>query len=183
MESKGGVAAIVCDTTGNAVRQWYCYTYLAIGGYFGRVTKDVPLQKALGLQNALWLGPSFAFKIQEPSRKENASGAVFSFQKASARIASSKNSKCCMGVLCKLATKMAIPQFVQSRLWGAESNPCDDEISTILFIWLCIQCFMLFLRRTSAQKGQNYGYCHPQSITRIKDILLIIFCLVKTTIT
>ena len=28
----GGVAAIVCDTTGNTVRQGYCYTCLAIGG-------------------------------------------------------------------------------------------------------------------------------------------------------
>ena len=35
----GGVAAIVCNTTGNTVRQGYCYTCLAIGGYFGRVTK------------------------------------------------------------------------------------------------------------------------------------------------
>ena len=37
----GGVAAIVCDTTGNTVRQRYCYTCLAMGGggYFGRVTK------------------------------------------------------------------------------------------------------------------------------------------------
>ena len=34
MESKGGVAAIVCDTTGNAVRQGYCNTCLAIGGVF-----------------------------------------------------------------------------------------------------------------------------------------------------
>ena len=36
MESKGGVAAIVCDITGNgnAVRQGYCYTCLAIGGVF-----------------------------------------------------------------------------------------------------------------------------------------------------
>ena len=34
MESKGGIAAIVCDTTGNAVRQGYCYTCLAIGGVF-----------------------------------------------------------------------------------------------------------------------------------------------------
>ena len=37
----GGVAAIVCDTTGNAVRQGSCYTCLAIWGYFGRVTKLV----------------------------------------------------------------------------------------------------------------------------------------------
>ena len=36
-------ADLVCDTTENKVRQWYCYTCLAIGrgGYFGRVTKDV----------------------------------------------------------------------------------------------------------------------------------------------
>ena len=33
-ESSGGVAAIVCDTTGNTVRQGYCYTSLAIGGGF-----------------------------------------------------------------------------------------------------------------------------------------------------
>ena len=39
LERSGGVAAIVCDTTGNTVRQGYCYTCLAIGGYFGRVTK------------------------------------------------------------------------------------------------------------------------------------------------
>ena len=40
-----GVAAIVCDTTGNTVRQGYCYTCLAIGGgYFGRVTKDEVFQ-------------------------------------------------------------------------------------------------------------------------------------------
>ena len=31
-ERSGGVAAIVCDTTGNTVRQGYCYTCLAIGG-------------------------------------------------------------------------------------------------------------------------------------------------------
>ena len=38
-----GVAAIICDTTGNAVRQGYCYTCLAIGvGYFGRVTNQGP---------------------------------------------------------------------------------------------------------------------------------------------
>ena len=53
MEIKGGVAAIVCDTTGNAVRQGYCYTCLAIGGYFGRVTTivhraDTCLTKLLG---------------------------------------------------------------------------------------------------------------------------------------
>ena len=35
----GGVAAIFCDSTENTVRQGYCYTCLAIGGYFGRVTK------------------------------------------------------------------------------------------------------------------------------------------------
>ena len=41
-EGGGGVAAIVCDTTGNTVRQGYCYTCLAIGGgFFGRVTKSV----------------------------------------------------------------------------------------------------------------------------------------------
>ena len=35
-ERSGGV----CDTTGNTVRQGYCYTCLAIGGgFFGRVTK------------------------------------------------------------------------------------------------------------------------------------------------
>ena len=40
MERSGGGAAIVCDTTGNTVRQGYCYTCLTIGGgYFGRVTK------------------------------------------------------------------------------------------------------------------------------------------------
>ena len=39
-ERSGGVAAIVCDTTGSTVRQGYCYTCLAIGGgYFRRVTK------------------------------------------------------------------------------------------------------------------------------------------------
>ena len=32
MDRSGGVAAIVCDTTGNTVRQGYCYTCLAIGG-------------------------------------------------------------------------------------------------------------------------------------------------------
>ena len=32
MERSGGIAAIVCDTTGNTVRQGYCYTCLAIGG-------------------------------------------------------------------------------------------------------------------------------------------------------
>ena len=32
MERSGGVTAIVCDTTGNTVRQGYCYTCLAIGG-------------------------------------------------------------------------------------------------------------------------------------------------------
>ena len=31
-ERSGGVAAIVCDTAGNTVRQGYCYTCLAIGG-------------------------------------------------------------------------------------------------------------------------------------------------------
>ena len=31
-ESSGGVAAIVCDTTGNTVRQGCCYTCLAIRG-------------------------------------------------------------------------------------------------------------------------------------------------------
>ena len=31
MERSGGVAAIVCDTTGNTVRREYCYTCLAIG--------------------------------------------------------------------------------------------------------------------------------------------------------
>ena len=31
-ERSGGVAAIVCDTKGNTVRQGYCHTYLAIGG-------------------------------------------------------------------------------------------------------------------------------------------------------
>ena len=31
MERSGGVAAIVCDNTGNTVRQGYCYTCLAIG--------------------------------------------------------------------------------------------------------------------------------------------------------
>ena len=31
-ERSGGVAAIACDTTGNTVRQGYCYTCLAIGG-------------------------------------------------------------------------------------------------------------------------------------------------------
>ena len=40
-EGSGGAAAIVCDTTGNTVREGYCYTCLAIGGgYFGRVTKS-----------------------------------------------------------------------------------------------------------------------------------------------
>ena len=44
-ERSVGVAAIVCDTTGNTVRQGYCYTCLAIagGGYFGRVTKGEAL--------------------------------------------------------------------------------------------------------------------------------------------
>ena len=32
-ERSGGVAAILCDTKGNTVRQGYCYTCLAIGGY------------------------------------------------------------------------------------------------------------------------------------------------------
>ena len=42
-ERSGGVAAIVCDTTGNAVRQGYYYTCLAVGGgHFGRVTKKIP---------------------------------------------------------------------------------------------------------------------------------------------
>ena len=31
---------MVCDSAGNTVRQGYCCTCLAIGGYFGRVTKD-----------------------------------------------------------------------------------------------------------------------------------------------
>ena len=34
MERSGGVAAIVCDITGNIVRQGYLYTCLAIGGVF-----------------------------------------------------------------------------------------------------------------------------------------------------
>ena len=34
MERSGGVAAIVCDTTGNTVWEGYCYTCLAIGGVF-----------------------------------------------------------------------------------------------------------------------------------------------------
>ena len=42
-ERSGGVAAIVCDTTGNTVRQGYCYTCLAIGGYFGRVIQKTTL--------------------------------------------------------------------------------------------------------------------------------------------
>ena len=33
-ERSGGVAAIVCDATGNTVRQGYCYTCLAMGGLF-----------------------------------------------------------------------------------------------------------------------------------------------------
>ena len=32
MERSGGVAAIVCDITGDTVRQVYCYTCLAIVG-------------------------------------------------------------------------------------------------------------------------------------------------------
>ena len=35
----GGVAAMVCDTTGHTVRQGYCYICLMIGGYVGQVTK------------------------------------------------------------------------------------------------------------------------------------------------
>ena len=34
MERSGDVAVIVCDTTGNTVRQGYYYTCLAIGGVF-----------------------------------------------------------------------------------------------------------------------------------------------------
>ena len=38
LKKSGGVAVIVCDTTGNTVRQGYCYTCLAIGGgYFRRL--------------------------------------------------------------------------------------------------------------------------------------------------
>ena len=40
MDRSGGIAAIVCDNTGNTVRQGYCYTCLGIGGYFGQVTKS-----------------------------------------------------------------------------------------------------------------------------------------------
>ena len=32
---------IVRDAAGNMVRQGYCYTCLAMGGYFGRVTQGV----------------------------------------------------------------------------------------------------------------------------------------------
>ena len=39
MERSGCIAVIVCNATENTVRQGYCYTFLAIGGYFGRVTK------------------------------------------------------------------------------------------------------------------------------------------------
>ena len=40
MKRSGAVAAIVCDTAGNTVRQGYCYTCLAMGGgSFSWVTK------------------------------------------------------------------------------------------------------------------------------------------------
>ena len=48
MERSGGVAAIVCDTRGNTVRQGCCYTCLTIGGVFGRVTKTRPTNRVFG---------------------------------------------------------------------------------------------------------------------------------------
>ena len=53
-QRSGGVAAIVCDTTGNTVRQGYCYTCLAIGGYFGQVTK-MSCSLSLSLVTSEWL--------------------------------------------------------------------------------------------------------------------------------
>ena len=64
----GGVAAMVCDDTGNAVRQGYCYTCLAIGGGISvgslslqpprPATGKGPGQKCLGSVPGVCLGVS-----------------------------------------------------------------------------------------------------------------------------
>ena len=62
MERSGGVAAIVCDTTGNAVRQGYCYTCLAIRGGGISVGSLSALSIVREFRDQLWLfhggGPS-----------------------------------------------------------------------------------------------------------------------------
>ena len=62
-ERSGGVAAIVCDTTGNTVRQGYCYTCLAIGGGVSVRSLRRPLptlvafQQTHNQQTHTWLNP------------------------------------------------------------------------------------------------------------------------------
>ena len=80
-ERSGGVAAIVCDTTGNTVRQRYCYTCLAGGG--GAIFRSghqaqtvLVVIRALNLQT--WVSMSLLF----PGRAVFPQGKwAFKFQK------------------------------------------------------------------------------------------------------
>ena len=52
MERNGGVAAIVCDTTENTVRQGSCDRCLAIGGGYGNSVGSLSKDHLLGLETA-----------------------------------------------------------------------------------------------------------------------------------
>ena len=74
-ERSGGIAVIVCDATGNTVRQGYCYTCLAIGGAIsvGSLSEDFlvfwsvfpfisrDFRGSAGIRNPCFLVVSLAF--------------------------------------------------------------------------------------------------------------------------
>ena len=77
MEGSGGVAVIICDTTGNTVRQGSCY--LAIGGYIGGITKAQSRQRSTESLSVFRWAPFFESVLTTSMSKK---GGLLNFRRS-----------------------------------------------------------------------------------------------------